>query len=155
MTSKKPENSGKKQGGDTRFKPGKSGNPAGKPKGARHKVTLLAEKLLDGDAEDVVKKCIELAKAGDSSAIKLIMDRILPARKDRTVNIDLPPIKSISDASKAMAQITTAVSEGEITPMESQILSSVLENYRKVVETVNHEERIAELEKVKAAGNIR
>ena len=40
----KPENSERKQGG--RFQPGQSGNPAGKPKGARHKTTLLAEKLI-------------------------------------------------------------------------------------------------------------
>jgi len=145
MTSKKPENSGKKQGGDTRFKPGKSGNPAGKPKGARHKVTLLAEKLLDGDAEDVVKKCIELAKAGDSSAIKLIMDRILPPRKDRPVILSLSPIINITDATKAMSEITNAVCWGEITPSEGQVLSAMIENYRKIVETVDHEAPIFDM----------
>ncbi|MGA7038514.1 MAG: DUF5681 domain-containing protein [Pseudolabrys sp.] len=32
------------------FKPGKSGNPSGKPKGARNKTTVTMEKLLDDDA---------------------------------------------------------------------------------------------------------
>ena len=155
MTSKKPENSGKNQGGDTRFKPGKSGNPKGKPKGARHKVTILAEKLLDKDAKGVVEKCVELAKAGDSSAIKLIMDRILPPRKDRPVILNLPLIRNIADATKAMSKITNAVCGGEITPSEGQVLSAMIENYRKIVETVDHEARIAELEKVQTAGNKR
>lgn len=143
----KPVNAGGKQ--DTKFKPGKSGNPAGKPKGARHKVTLLAEKLLDKDAEDVVKKCVELAKDGDSAAIKLIMDRILPPRKDRVVNVDLPLIESISDASRAMAIVSQAVVEQEITPLEAQTLSGVLENYRKIIETTELEKRITDLEKRK------
>ena len=139
-------NTAKKQRGKP-FEKGKSGNPAGKPKGSRHKVTLLVEKLLDGDAEEVVKKCIAMAKGGDSVAIKLILDRILPARKDRPVSIDLLLIENLTDATKAMSKITNAVCGGEITPSEGQVLSAMIENYRKVVETVDHEDRIAELEK--------
>ena len=154
MTSKDTVNTTKKQRGKP-FEKGKSGNPAGKPKGARHKITILAEKLLDKDAKGVVEKCIELAREGDLSAIKLIMDRILPPRKDRPVILNLPLIRNIGDATKAMSEITNAVCGGEITPSEGQVLSAIIENYRKVVETVDHEERIAELEKVKTAGNIR
>jgi hypothetical protein len=33
-----------------RFQKGQSGNPAGKPKGARHKTTLMAERLTPGEA---------------------------------------------------------------------------------------------------------
>jgi Family of unknown function (DUF5681) len=40
----------------TIFKPGESGNPAGKPKGARNKVTLAIEALLDGEAEALTRK---------------------------------------------------------------------------------------------------
>lgn len=32
------------------FKPGKSGNPDGRPRGARNRATLVAEALLDGEA---------------------------------------------------------------------------------------------------------
>lgn len=145
MSIETPANAGGKQ--DTRFKPGKSGNPKGKTKGTRHKTTLLAERLLDDDAQAVVEKCIELAKGGDSGAIKMIMDRILPPRKDRPVSVDLPLIESIADASKAMAIVSQSVADGEITPLEAQTLSGVLENYRKVVETTELEQRIAELEK--------
>lgn len=47
------------------FQPGQSGNPAGKPKGSRNKATLAAETLLDGEAETITRKVIELAKPGD------------------------------------------------------------------------------------------
>jgi hypothetical protein len=49
-----PENSGAKQAG--RYKPGQSGNPAGKPKGARHRAMQMLEKiLLDGAEETVLR----------------------------------------------------------------------------------------------------
>ena len=53
--SEKPENSRINQGGSTKWKPGQSGNPAGKPKGTRHKATMLAERLLDGQAEELIQ----------------------------------------------------------------------------------------------------
>ena len=141
---KSSANAGKKQG--NQFKPGQSGNPAGKKPGTRHKVTLLAEKLLDNEAEDVIRVCIELAKSGDSTAIKMILDRVLPPRKDRPVSLVLPQLENVEDATKAMKSITNAVIESEITPSEAQILSAVIENYRKVMETTELEKRLTVLE---------
>ena len=60
--------------------------------------------------------------------------------------LNLPLIENITDTTKAMSEITNAVCGGEITPSEGQVLSAMIENYRKVVETVDHEERIAVLE---------
>lgn len=148
-TSKKADpaaNAAKMQRGRP-FEKGKSGNPSGKKPGTKHRVTLLAEKLLDDEAEDVIKVCIELAKSGDSTAIKMILDRVLPLRKDRPVSLVLPQLESAEDAAKAMKSIANAVSEGEITPSEAQILSAVIENYRKVTETTILEKRIVELER--------
>jgi len=79
-----PVNTGRKQ--DTRFKPGESGNPAGKPRGARHKTTLACDLLLEGEA-----------KSGDGPALRLCMERIAPARKDRPVNFALPSIETVAD----------------------------------------------------------
>jgi hypothetical protein len=63
----------------TRWRKGVSGNPAGKPKGARHKTTLAVQALLDGEAEALTRKCIELAKEGDTTALRLCMERLAPA----------------------------------------------------------------------------
>src|SRR5215213_10832715 len=84
-----------------RFKPG---NP-GRPKGARHKTTLAIEALLDGEAEALTRKAIELAKAGDLVALRLCLDRICPPRKDRPVTFTLPSLESGTDAKNAVAAL--------------------------------------------------
>ena len=83
------ENTGRIQGGQ--FPRGKSGNPSGKPKGARHRTTLAVEKLLEGEAEQIGRKAVELAKSGDTVALRLCLERIAPVRKGRPIAIALPP----------------------------------------------------------------
>src|SRR4051812_32310521 len=85
------------------FQPGQSGNPAGKPKGTRHRVTMLAELLLDREAEVLVRKAIELALADDTVALRLCMERIMAPRRDRAVCFKLPELGSAQDAMKALA----------------------------------------------------
>src|SRR5580658_7817805 len=126
------ENTGQKQGG--RFRKGQSGNPAGKPKGARHKATMAAEALLDNEAEALTRKAIERAKEGDSVALRLCLERILPARKDRAVSFALPKIESAADAGKASTAILTAVATGDVTPLEAEAVLRLLEGHAKVLE---------------------
>jgi hypothetical protein len=144
VLTKKSESAGKKQ--DTRFKPGQSGNPAGKPKGLRNRATLALEALLDGEAEELIRKAIELAKNGDMSAIRLCLDRIIPPRKDRHVAFPLPAMNEAVDAVKGLASIVAAVANGELTPSEASELTKLVEGYARVLETVDHEERLKALE---------
>jgi len=51
---------GKQQRG-VPFKPGRSGNPNGRPAGSRNKATLAIESLLEGEAEALARKVVELA----------------------------------------------------------------------------------------------
>ena len=97
------------------FTKGRSGNPAGKPKGARHRATLAAEALLDGEAEALTRKAIELALDGDILALKICLDRILPPRRERAVTLNLPTLRTPGDAGEASAAILGAVTKGEIT----------------------------------------
>src|SRR5712675_889122 len=90
---------------DGRFQPG---NP-GRPRGARNKATVAAESLLDGDAEAITRKAVELAKGGDLTAIRICMDRFFPPRKDRPIPFDLPKLERATDAGRAMAAIVAAV----------------------------------------------
>ena len=94
------ENTAGKQRGKP-FKKGQSGNPAGKPKGTRHKTALLAEKLMSDDVEAIVKAVVDAAKSGDLTAAKIVLDRIAPARRDNPVRFELPAIESPADAAKA------------------------------------------------------
>jgi Family of unknown function (DUF5681) len=117
------------------FKSGQSGNPEGRPKGARNKATVAAERLLDGEAEALTRKAIDLAKQGDTTALRLCIERILPTRKDRPVSFDMPRIETVADSVKAAAAIASAVADGELTPMEAAELSKVVDGYTRAVET--------------------
>ena len=78
-----------------RFQKGQSGNPAGKPKGARHKTTLLAERLMQDDVEKIVNAVLTAARNGDMMAAKIILDRIAPVSRRQCVSFDLPKIESL------------------------------------------------------------
>ena len=128
------------------FKLGQSGNPAGRPRGARNKTTLAIEALLDGEAETITRKAIELAKAGDISALRLCLDRIAPPRKDRPVSFDLPSIKSAADATQASAALVAAVASGELTPSEAAELGKLIESYVRALTASDFEARLNQLE---------
>jgi len=80
-----------------------SGNPAGKPKGARHRATMAVQELLEGEAEALTRKCVDLAMAGETTALRLCMERLAPAVKSRAVNLRFPPIKTVADILEAQA----------------------------------------------------
>jgi hypothetical protein len=128
------------------FRPGQSGNTAGRPKGARNRATLLLEALLEGEAEEIGRKLIELAKQGDGRALKACLDRLLPAPRDRPVCFSLPPIDTAADVPKASAAILAAVAEGEITPSEAMKLARLLETHRRALKVHELGMRVARAE---------
>jgi hypothetical protein len=130
-----------------KFQKGQSGNPRGKPKGTRNKTTVLFERLLDENAEPLIEKAIELAKAGDVPSLRLLIDRIAPARKDRHVAFNLPEMACGADAVKAAAALAEAVADGELTPSEAADLGKLVESYARALQGVEFEERLSKLEK--------
>lgn len=121
------------------------GNP-GRPKGARHKATRAIEDLLEGEAEGLTRKAIEMALDGDTTALRLCLERIAPPRKDMPVSFTLPGMKSAQDAAQAAQAVLQAVSDGELTPLEGASVMALVESYRKTLETTELESRIAALE---------
>ena len=134
---------------DMKFKKGQSGNPNGKPKGARNQATLAAEAVLDGEAEALTRKAIEKALEGDMAAIRLCLERILPASKSRPIEIDLPPVETAEDITAAHGVVIAAMARGEITPDDASTIAGVLEARRRAIETVELEKRIDILEGAK------
>jgi hypothetical protein len=102
--------------------------------------------LLDGEAENLTRKAIELAKAGDLTALRLCLERIAPARKDRPVQFALPKLETAADAVKATAAIVEAVAAGDLTPGEASELSKVVDAFTRAVEAHEFEERLTRLE---------
>lgn len=143
-----PANSGDRHDRDDRgrWRKGVSGNPAGPATGTRNRATKAAEALLDGDAERLTRKAVEMALEGDTTALRLCMERILPARKDRPVAVALPPMERAGDVVAGHAALAEAVAAGELTPSEATDLARVLEGYGKALELNEIESRLQELE---------
>ena len=131
---------------DTRFKPGRSGNPSGRPKGVRNKSSMAAEALLDGESEALTRRCIDLAMEGDPTALRLCLSRILPVKRERTIELDLPALEGSQDSLRAIGTVLEAVGAGEITPTEGQAVASLLETHRRTYEVEELEQRIEALE---------
>jgi Family of unknown function (DUF5681) len=138
-------NSAKKQRGRP-FRKGASGNPAGKPPGARNRTTLAVQELLNGEAEKLTHRCIELALRGDSTALRIVFERLAPAPRDRPLQLDLPPAESAREINLAVAKVIEAVAAGAITPGEGNSLATLLEVHRRGIETTDLEARIERLE---------
>ena len=128
-----------------RGRPFEAGNP-GKPKGARHKTTLLAEKLMQEDAKAIVESVVNAAKAGDLVAARIVLDRIAPARRDNPVAFELPKIESAADAVAAQSAILSAVANGELTPGEAAEVSKLIDGFVKAIELSEIDERLRRLE---------
>jgi hypothetical protein len=131
----------------SKFKTGQSGNPGGRPKGALNKATLASQALLEGEAEALTRKVVELAKNGNLMALRLCLERLLPPRKDRPINFTLPKMAEAQDLPPALGAILDAVALGEITPGEGQTLALIIDSYRKGLEAADLEPRVAALEK--------
>jgi Family of unknown function (DUF5681) len=128
------------------WRPGVSGNPKGRKKGARHPVTILAEQMLQSDAEDVVRAVIKAAKEGDMAAAKLVLERICPVRKGAPVVFDIPELMTAADLPQAVAAVTREVAEGTLSPDEGASVVSVLDMQRRAIETADLAHRVAVLE---------
>ena len=118
----------------------------GRPKGARNKKTLAVESLLEGQAEALTQTAISKALDGDSTALKLCMDRIAPAPKDNTVQFSLPSMINASDASDAAGSVLSAVSSGELTPIEATRVMGLIDSFRRTLELTDIENRLKALE---------
>jgi hypothetical protein len=136
----------RRRGPGRQWKPGQSGNPKGKPIGTRHKATMAAEALLDGEAEALTRKAVDMAKAGDPVALRLCLERIIPARKSRPITIALPPLTSAADATAAMATVTAAVAGGELSPDEGVDMNTIIAGYAEALEISDIEARLRKLE---------
>ena len=142
-----PENAGQKQEEDTRFKPGQSGNPAGKPKGTKNRTTVMAQALLEGEAETLVRKLIELAKEGDRQALKVCIDRLCPPMKAQAApfKVHIPETGSIADIANSFIK---AAANGLLPPDVALQMVSAVGTLARVVEIDELKERLAALEMV-------
>jgi hypothetical protein len=131
-----------------RFRKGRSGNPAGRPAGSRNTATLACEALLEGQAEALTQKAVDMALAGDPVALRLCLERICPVRKDRAVSFPLPPINAARDAANIAAAVTEAVAAGQITPSEAGEIGKLIEAYVRAYHAAELDDRSARVDQL-------
>ena len=130
------------------FQKGQSGNPAGRPRGALNRATVLAQTLLSERAESIAGKVIELAERGDMTALRVCMDRLVPVIKHQPIAVELlPPIEKPADSVDAAASIAAAVAAGELTATEAAELAKVVDVYVRALDSKGFDERLSKLEK--------
>jgi len=116
------------------FEPGQSGNPSGRPKGARNKATLAIQALLDEDAEALTRKAVAMALEGNIPALRLCFERLLPPRRDRAVAFDLPKIETAADAVAASGAVLQSCSAGILSPSEAADVMGLIATHVRAIE---------------------
>ena len=71
------------------FKSGVSGNMKGRPKGIVDK-RLLYKSIINAHSEELINIAIEKAKSGNDMMMKLVLERVLPAKaRDNLITKDI------------------------------------------------------------------
>jgi hypothetical protein len=128
----------------SKFEKGQSGNPKGRT--PAHITATKVRKSLADDLPDILNKLIELAKGGDTTAIKLILDRVCPALKPQAVPISLPVCDSLAGQGQ---EVIRATMTGKIPPDIGSQLITALANQAKIIEVDELTKRIEALEQSK------
>ena len=115
---------------------------SGRQKGSLNKATLAIESNLLGQAEALTQTAATKALYG----LRLCTERMAPAPKDQPVSLSLPKMHNAMDSSEAAESVLTAVSEGELTPIEATRLVGLVDSYRRILELTDIEERLRALE---------
>jgi hypothetical protein len=113
--------------------PGVSGNPAGRKQGSRNRATLILQALLEGEGEKVVRKAVEMALAGNETALQLVLERLIPPVKERPISLKLPALGKASDVAEAVRRALEAVAAGQLTPSEAETVLKLLEALRQAL----------------------
>jgi Family of unknown function (DUF5681) len=99
-----------------RFRPGRSGNPKGKPPGTPNRATALRRMLRAGEDDQAARVVIERATGGDQVAARYLLDRLEPRPRARPLPLELAPDADVGGAYEALF---VAFATGTISPDEA------------------------------------
>jgi len=125
----------------------------GRPRGSRNKAARVCQVTLESLAELLTKKCLSLALQGNPMAMRLCMERLMPARRQRVLHFKLPPTKTLADVAGASESVLSGVARGDLTPAEGEAFSGMLDGRRRMIETQDLDERVRALEALNKPSN--
>lgn len=129
----------------TAFLAGQSGNPMGRPQGSRNRATRLRESLWD-DLPELIEKTRQLAKEGDMVAMRLLLERTLPAVKGSTATVELPELEMAITTTEKADAVVAAIGRGDIAPEIGSTLLTALGTLSKIREVDDLTRRLEVLE---------
>jgi hypothetical protein len=124
-----------------KFKPGQSGNPAGRP--ANKAATILLRKAINEAMPEIIEALIDQAKRGDIAAATVLLNRCIPALKAEAQAINLPVKQTILEQGN---EIITGIMSGKLAPDIGAGLINALAAQAKIVEADDVIRRIEALE---------
>ena len=124
------------------WKPGQSGNPAGRKPGAE-----LVRQLLEPKKKELIDKAVAMALAGDATALRICIDRLAPPMRAESPTVHIPDLKSAPTLALKAEAIVSAVGDGRIGPDAATMLLQAIAAACKVIEFDELQRRIAELER--------
>ena len=130
-----------------RFAPGNRASP-GRPPGRGPVAELRA--TLATDLDKIIDALRAQALAGDAQAIRIILDRVLPALRpvDMPTMLALPVGGTLADQARAVVQ---AAADGDLAPAQAAQIVTALGGVAKIIETTELMRRIEALEARSAA----
>jgi len=126
-----------------KFQPGESGNPDGRPKGSKDKRTQYRE-LFEPHADDLIQKVIDMAIAGDTTCLKMCIDRLVSPIRAKNATVTLDDIEGT--LTEKGEKIIAAMGNGEVTPSDASSMLSALAAQARIIEIDDLEQRIKRLE---------
>ena len=123
------------------FVKGQSGNPKGRPKRIATHENL--RQSIEQHAPEILAALLEQAKAGDTAAAKLLLDRCIPTLRPSDATVTLPHADTLAGKGEA---VIAALSDGELPPDVAAVMMHALQSLAKVIETSELQRRIEALE---------
>jgi hypothetical protein len=118
----------------TRFQPGQSGNPAGRPRGARNKAAFVVHGVVEEHVEAITRAQCRKALEGSERAQRFLIRYAAAPARQGTVTLDLPETVTLEGLLAAHESLTRAFAAGELTPEEARAGVELLEAHRRALE---------------------
>lgn len=125
------------------WKPGQSGNPAGRKPGTGQVSALRAQ--IGKRLPVIIDKVIAAAEAGDMQAARLLIERVIPSVRGSAESVALP--EASGGLTERATTILDAVNAGRLPPDVGAQLVAAVAAMARVYETEELERRISALEK--------
>ena len=93
----------------------------------RNRTSVVAAALVQDECEELMRKALQVAMAGDVVMLKFLLSWV---PRERLIKFELPTM-SADDAVEAHGSVLRAVSEGEITPSEGAPVAELINPMRE------------------------